>query len=160
MAASVVWLPPAKADREFFDTVTRLTRPLLIRNAIWILAAALAFGGIAEAGQAVLCVGEDGHADVEYGLAGCCVLVPDGPEQAAFQSAGSGGGSRCYDCADLRIEQNSLRAGKEPLPAPEMDVVRHALAQIECSRAEVPEAALCVGTEALLTALSSVILLT
>ncbi len=159
MAANVVWLPPAKADREFFDAVPRLTTPLLIRSTIWILFAALAFGGIAEAGQAVLCVGEDGHADIEYGLAGCCVVVPDGPEQAAFQSAGSSG-ARCDDCADLRIEQNSLRAGKEPLPAPETGVVRHAWAQIEFSRADVPEAGLCVAKEAMLTALSSVILLT
>ena len=137
----------------------RLTTPLLIRQAVWILVAALAFGGIAEAGQAVLCVGEDGHADVEYGLAGCCALVPDGPEQTAFQSPGSSG-SRCDDCADLRLEQNSLRASKEPLPAPETGIVRHTWAQIEFSRSDVPEAVLCVGKEAMLTALSSVILLT
>ncbi|MBD3870629.1 MAG: hypothetical protein IFJ97_04645, partial [Acidobacteria bacterium] len=52
----------------------RTTPHFRVRSAAWIMAVALVFGGFAEAGPAVLCIGDDGHTDVEYSLAGCCVL--------------------------------------------------------------------------------------
>ena len=58
----------------------RTTPHFRVRSAAWVLAVALVFGGFAEAGPAVLCIGDDGHTDVEYSLAGCCVLEADDAE--------------------------------------------------------------------------------
>ena len=71
----------------------------------------------------MLCIGEDGHADIEYSLSNCCV----------FEALGSAGGSpeesisrhpECDDCVDLGFELISLKKGKEVLPAPRTNTTR------------------------------------
>ena len=98
-------------------------RSRFIRIAVWFLAAFFALGHLAEAGPAVLCIGEDGHADIEYSLSNCCV----------FEALGSAGGSpeesisrhpECDDCVDLGFELISLKKGKEVLPAPRTNTTR------------------------------------
>jgi len=126
--------------------------------AVWILAAALALGGIAEAGPAVLCIGEDGHTDVEYSLSGCCVLVVDAREQALQLSADSGGPG-CDDCVDLGLDQNILKAGKKLLPAPDATILRLRSSQGETGGAKTSEEAQRTVHESLTTVLSSTVLL-
>jgi len=126
--------------------------------AVWILAAALALGGIAEAGPAVLCIGEDGHTDVEYSLSGCCVLVVDAREQALQLSADSGGPG-CDDCVDLGLDQNILKTGKKLLPAPDATILRLRSSQGETGGAKTSEEAQRTVHESLTTVLSSTVLL-
>ena len=106
----------------------------------------------------MLCVGGDGHADVEYGFAGCCVGSTDSRGQTDPPVAMSGGPD-CDGCADLDLEKNSLRAGKKLLPAPEMIIVKLLLAQGLSGVSASPEVGLHIGNEALIAALSSVVLL-
>ena len=126
--------------------------------AVWILAAALALGGIAEAGPAVLCIGEDGNTDVEYSLSGCCVLVVDAREQALQLSADSGGPG-CDDCVDLGLDQNILKTGKKLLPAPDATILRLRSSQGETGGAKTSEEAQRTVHESLTTVLSSTVLL-
>lgn len=136
----------------------RTTPHRRVRSAAWILAVALAFGGIAEAGPAVLCIGEDGHTDVEYSLSGCCVLVVDAREQALQLSADSGGPG-CDDCVDLGLDQNILKAGKKLLPAPDATILRLRSSQGETGGAKTSEEAQRTVHESLTTVLSSTVLL-
>ena len=126
--------------------------------AVWILAAALALGGIAEAGPAVLCIGEDGHTDVEYSLSGCCVLVVDAREQALQLSADSGGPG-CDDCVDLGLDQNILKAGKKLLPAPKATILRLGSSQGETGGANTSAETQRNVHASLTTVLSSTVLL-
>jgi len=126
--------------------------------AVWILAAALALGGIAEAGPAVLCIGEDGHTDVEYSLSGCCVLVADAREQA-LQLSADFGGPGCDDCVDLGLDQNILKAGKKLLPAPEATILRLGSSRGETGGAKTSAEAQRTAHESLTTVLSSTVLL-
>ena len=136
----------------------RTTPHRRVRSAAWILAVALAFGGIAEAGPAVLCIGEDGHTDVEYSLSGCCVLVVDAREQALQLSADSGGPG-CDDCVDLGLDQNILKVGKKLLPAPDATILRLRSSQGETGGAKTSEEAQRTVHESLTTVLSSTVLL-
>lgn len=107
----------------------------------------------------MLCIGDDGHADVEYGFAGCCVGATDSRGRTAPPVAMLGGPD-CDGCADLDLGKDSLQAGKELLPAPGMIIARLLLAQTLSGPSESPEVGLHIGNEALIAALSSVILLT
>ena len=130
-----------------------------MRSAAWILAVALAFSGIAEAGPAVLCIGDDGHTDVEYSLADCCVLTADAREQTVQLSSNSGG-PRCDDCVDLGLDQNILKAGKKLLPIPEAALLRLSSSQSETRGAETFAAVRRTVHESLTSVLSSTVLLT
>jgi len=126
--------------------------------AVWILAAALALGGIAKAGPAVLCIGDDGHTDVEFSLAGCCVQVADAREQIAQLSAVSGGPG-CDDCVDLGLDQNSLKAGKKLLSAPRAMHLRFFSSPSETGSEKTSAEAQLTVQESLTTVLSSTVLL-
>ena len=98
-------------------------RNRISRIAVWFLAAVFALGHLAEAGPAVLCIGEDGHADIEYSLSGCCALepgdlAPQSPEVSISRHP------ECDDCVDLGFELISLKKGKEVLPAPRTNTTR------------------------------------
>lgn len=136
----------------------RTTPHRRVRSAAWILAVALAFGGIAEAGPAVLCIGEDGHTDVEYSLSGCCILVADAREQA-LQLLADSGGPGCDDCVDLGLDQNILKAGKKLLPAPDATILRLRSSQAETGGAKTSAAAQRTAHESLTKVLSSTVLL-
>ena len=147
-----------EADRENFDAMKRSTTHRRTRSAAWILIAVLVFSCLVEATPAVLCIAGDGHTDVEYGLAGCCVLVADSRDQTLAPLVL--GGQGCEDCADLGLEQASLRACKKNLPLPDAIVHRLGQAQNDVGHVEMPERAPHIGIEALITTLSSVVLLT
>ena len=136
----------------------RTTPHLRVRSAAWILAVALVFGGIAEAGPAVLCVGNDGHTDVEYSLAGCCVFEADEAEKRN-SGAKIAGRSGCDDCVDLGLDQDSLLTGKKLLPAPEATVLRWALSPSETAGVNTAALSQCTVQEWLTTVLSSTVLL-
>lgn len=128
-----------------------------VPSAAWILAVVLVFGGIADAGPAVLCIGEGGHTDVEYSLAGCCVLETDDPvltDSVAMIASRPG----CDDCVDLGLDQDSLVAGKKLLPAPEAAQDRLFYSQRETLDANAA-ASQCDAHESLTTVLSSTVLL-
>jgi hypothetical protein len=136
----------------------RTTQHRRLRGTAWILAVALAFCGIAEAGPAVLCVGNDGHSDVEYSLAGCCVLETDEADQLN-STAKMAGRTGCDDCVDLGLDQNSLTVGKKLLPTPEVTMLRVTLTRGGSKGAFAPAAARNIDRESLTTALSSIVLL-
>ena len=98
-------------------------RYFFTRCGVWTLVAVFVFGGLAEAGPAVLCIGEDGHADIEYSLSGCCALepgdlAPQSPEVSISRHP------ECDDCVDLGFELISLKKGKEVLPTPRTNTTR------------------------------------
>jgi len=76
-------------------------------------------GGTSLAGSLVLCVGSDGHADLEVALGGCCVdediisgdLAGD-PVTGLIESCGS--------CADLELDATPLTKEKHRLEAPSL----------------------------------------
>ena len=136
----------------------RTTQHRRLRGTAGILAVALAFGGIAEAGPAVLCVGDDGHSDVEYSLAGCCVLVTDDSDHLN-STAKMAGRPGCDDCVDLGLDQNSLTVGKKLLPTPEVTMLRVTLTRGDSKGVFAPAAARDIDHESLTTALSSIVLL-
>lgn len=138
--------------------MNRTTPHLRVRSAAWVLAVALAFGGIAEAGPAVLCIGDDGHTDVEYSLAGCCILVVEEAEHTS-SAAKIAGRSGCDDCVDLGLNQDSLIAGKKLLPAPEATVLRWALSPSETASANTAAVFQRTVHEWLTALLSSTVLL-
>ena len=138
--------------------MVRKTPHLRVRCAAWILAVALVFGGIADAGPAVLCIGDDGHTDVEYSLSGCCVPVADAGEQRVLLSANSGGPD-CADCVDLGLDQNILKAGKKLLPAPEATLLRSGALKRESRGTKTFAAASRSAHESVTSELSSTVLL-
>lgn len=90
--------------------------------AAWCLSLVLAVGGAVNLGAAVLCVGFDGHVDVEYLLAGCCISSPsslDQPAPAVIVTDGPG----CGACVDLEVGDPILKSEKQRNPAPEVGVV-------------------------------------
>ena len=68
-------------------------------------------GGATQLGAAVLCVGVDGHVDVEFTLAGCCASPPASLDQAAAVTLGPEAGS-CGPCVDLDITSPPLKDEK------------------------------------------------
>ena len=158
MTGIVVWLPAEDAELRFWSDMTGTTRHLGQLFAVWFLAVAFALAGIAEAGPAVLCIGDDGHTDVEYSLAGCCVLETDEAEQTN-SVATIAGRSGCDDCVDLGLDQDSLTAGKKLLPAPQVTLLRLGLSQGNTAGANSRAAAQRTMHQSLTTVLSSTVLL-
>ena len=78
------------------------------------LVLAVTVGGAAQLGAAVLCVGVDGHVDVEYTLTGCCTSSATSPNQMVAATPGSEPGS-CGACVDLDITSPPLKDDKTQL---------------------------------------------
>ena len=136
----------------------RTTRRQRIQVAAGILAVLFAFGGIAEAGSAVLCISEDGHADIEYSLAGCCTATTVSAIQAASPMVLSDS-TDCIDCVDLQFGKNSLKAGKKFLPRPELTVVRVFTPHSTSGATRVSGTTELIIHDELVAAISSVVLL-
>ena len=92
--------------------------PILAIALAWCLSLALALGGAVDVSAAVLCIGFDGHVDVEYLLAGCCLSNQPSPDQPAVGTLASGAPD-CGACVDLQVDDPTLRCEKQPIPAPE-----------------------------------------
>ena len=60
----------------------------------------VALGGTVQLGAAVLCVGIDGHAGVEYSFGGCCLSTGASVDQVTADSVLSGS-PPCGACVDL-----------------------------------------------------------
>ena len=88
----------------------------------WALVVIFTLGGAFQAGAAVLCVGADGHADIEVALEGCCVTST----QARDDGSGSAGVSldpSCGDCSDIRVDLEPLNKEKHQFSPPERAAV-------------------------------------
>lgn len=81
------------------------------------LAVIITAGGMSLVGSFVLCVGSDGHADLELALGACCI-DDDGP-------GGEPDGSTklvdsCGGCSDIGLDASSLTKGKQRLEPPHL----------------------------------------
>jgi len=88
----------------------------------WALVVIFTLGGAFQAGAAVLCVGADGHTDIEVALEGCCLTST----QAHDDSSGSAGVSldtSCGNCSDIRVDLEPLNKQKHRFPPPERAAV-------------------------------------
>ena len=84
----------------------------------WALVVIFTLGGAFQAGAAVLCVGADGHTDIEVALDGCCLTST----QAHDDSSGSAGvflDTSCGSCADIRVDLEPLNKQKHRFSPPE-----------------------------------------
>lgn len=72
------------------------------------LVLAVTVGGAAQLGATVLCVGVDGHVDVEYTLTGCCSSSATPMNQMVAAAPGPETGS-CGACVDLDIISPPLK---------------------------------------------------
>ncbi len=82
---------------------------------------AVALGGTAQLGAAVLCVGTDGHAGVEYSFGGCCISTAASVDQVTADSVFSGS-PLCGACVDLQINSPRLKDEKTHFLTPEAGV--------------------------------------
>ena len=80
----------------------------------WILAGVLVFSGTAEMRAAVLCVGDDGHTDVEI-LASFCCAEGELPLTRELASNVIAANDHCGDCVDLSLEAHFVKASKSGL---------------------------------------------
>lgn len=80
----------------------------------WILTAVLVFSGTAEMRAAVLCVGDDGHTDVEI-LASFCCAEGELPLTRELASNVIVVNDHCGDCVDLSLEAEYVKASKSGL---------------------------------------------
>ncbi len=91
-----------------------------LKTAIAIaLAVIITAGGMSLVGSFVLCVGSDGHADLELALGVCCT-DDDGPVGETDSSAKLV--DSCGGCADIGLDASSLTEGKQWLAPPQCTV--------------------------------------
>ena len=86
------------------------------------LAVIITAGGLSLVGSFVLCVGSDGHADLELALGVCCIDDDDHPDDPGPSSRLV---DSCGSCADIGLDASSLTEGRQRLAPPqcaEMDV--------------------------------------
>lgn len=122
----------------------------------WMLVVVLTAAGSSLTGSLVLCVGSDGHAELELAFENCCVddsrrdLDPD----TAVSLADS-----CGSCADLDLDSTPLTKQRQRLDAPDTVVVGLPAAgtSVPSPVTEVPKI---VASPPDLIGLSSVVLLT
>lgn len=90
---------------------------------VWVLAVVVLFGGTLAEGALVVCVGEDGHADVEIIATGCCSLGNAESSNRDVPGVRSAAGG-CAGCVDLGLNVESLKAAPKPLPVPDRTISR------------------------------------
>ena len=98
------------------------SRRQLTAATTWALVVVFTLGGAFQAGAAVLCVGADGHTDIEVALEGCCVTST----QARDDGSGSAGVSldtSCGNCSDIRLDLEPLNKQKRRFSPPERAAV-------------------------------------
>lgn len=79
------------------------------------LAVIITAGGMSLVGSYVLCVGSDGHADLELALGACCIEDDDahGEADPSARLVDSCGG-----CADIGLDASPLTEGRQRLAPP------------------------------------------
>ncbi len=98
------------------------SRRQLTTATTWALVVVFTLGGAFQAGAAVLCVGADGHTDIEVALEGCCVTST----QAHDDGSGSAGvtlDTSCGNCSDIRLDLEPLNKEKHRFSPPERAAV-------------------------------------
>ena len=129
-----------------------------MRIGVWMLAVLFALGSIAEAGSAVLCISQNGHMDVEYSLAGCCI-VASAPGDQNYSPMVLSDSSGCDGCVDLQFGKNALKTGKKILSGPEPTVLRSFVPQDASGATRVSAIIESTVQDGLVAAISSVVLL-
>ena len=138
--------------------MTGTTRFQRVRIAVWMLAVLFALGSIAEAGSAVLCISQNGHMDVEYSLAGCCIVASASGDQIGSPMVLSDS-SGCDGCVDLQFGKNALKTGKKILSGPEPTVSRSFAPHGDSGAMRVSAIVESTVQDGLVAAISSVVLL-
>lgn len=85
------------------------------------LAVIITAGGVSLGGSYVLCVGVDGHADLELALGVCC--TDDGPGGEPAGESSTIVVDSCSGCADIGLDASSLTEGKHRLAPPRFAVI-------------------------------------
>ena len=132
-------------------------RQISMITACFVIAVVI-FAGVA-GDAAVLCVGDDGHVDLETTITECCLNAVPAEGWAPILSIERAGGG-CSDCVDLGIEVESLKAGKKSVAVPSPVAVRHVDLQFTPERVAVHSLSSCDKLDWLSDSLASVILLT
>jgi hypothetical protein len=83
------------------------------------LAALLVLSSATQVATAVVCIGPDGHIDIESIFQGCCSSGPAGARSNA--AALSATGSDCGDCTDVQLKAAPLRPKQSQLSQPDND---------------------------------------
>lgn len=86
--------------------------------AVCMLIALFASTGGAQIGAAVVCVGADGHIDVESVFDGCCSPVAPGEHFAGTSLVAAT--SSCGDCVDVQLRVVPLKTRRGSLSSPNM----------------------------------------
>ena len=81
-----------------------------------MLATVLAMSGTAEFGAAVVCVGSDGHVDIESSVCACCTLTVSHDERV--HSGLVPASPSCSDCVDVPLRVLPLKSKDTQLSAP------------------------------------------
>jgi hypothetical protein len=85
---------------------------------IWALVVIFTFGGAFQAGAAVLCVGADGHTDIEVALESCCLTSIEASNDGSGP-AGVSLDTSCGSCSDIRLDLEPLNKEKHQVSPPE-----------------------------------------
>lgn len=86
--------------------------------AVYLLISLFATTGGAQIGAAVVCVGADGHIDVESFFDGCCSPVV--PEDHTTGANGVMDASSCGDCVDVQLRIVPMKTRKGSLFSPDI----------------------------------------
>jgi len=86
-------------------TVSLAAVMLILSNTAWL-------------GSAVVCVGFDGHVDVESLFEGCC--NPDTPDSPSSDKGFVPADPNCGDCTDVELKASSLRSRECQLSHPDL----------------------------------------
>jgi hypothetical protein len=86
------------------------------------LAVIITAGGMSPVGSVVLCVGSNGHADLELALELCCLDDATPRDDAGGESTASLVDS-CGGCSDIGLDASSLTEGTQRLAPPNTAVM-------------------------------------
>lgn len=123
----------------------------------WALVVIFTAAGSSMAGSLVLCVGSDGHADLERAFENCCV-----EDQRAGRDIDSPTRlvDSCGSCSDLDLDATPLTKQRQRLEAPHTIVVGDSLDATVCATSVVAAASETIISPPDLINISSVVLLT
>jgi hypothetical protein len=100
----------------------------LMTAAICMLAAVVGLGGTAQLGAAVVCVGFDGHVDVESSPCTCCIANASHDEGVRFGQATTS--PECSDCVGVPLKAPPFKSKEPQLFTPRMNAEGRTAARI------------------------------
>ena len=111
---------------------------------VWALAVIITVSGTSLVGSLVLCVGSDGHADLEVALGQCCV----GENTARGNADGASSTAlvdTCGSCADIDLDATPLTKERQRLEPPHF-VAMDVSGQATSCTARIVDSALGTGS--------------